>query len=241
MALILILEVFLINLTALKCTSSIIDSIPPKDACDVISRVAFIAWYIWKARNEFIFRHVAVNPLDAMARASFAMSEFCTSVVTPQVHMDNHPVGNAPSSWKAPDCRSLKANCDIALKGNSSSRKIAVVIQDWKGIIVDGVAKSVSALSSLQGELFAIREACLMMTALGRSEVEVESDNKEAIHLSVSELVPPWQVSTLVQDIRQMVATSKAYSEMGSSNGELFSSFGCVFSFKGLLLFFLVI
>lgn len=171
MALILILEVFLINLTALKCTSSIIDSIPPKDACDVISRVAFIAWYIWKARNEFIFRHVAVNPLDAMARASFAMPEFCTSVVTPQVHMDNHPVGNAP------DCRSLKANCDIALKGNSSSRKIAVVIRDWKGIIVDGVAKSVSALSSLQGELFAIREANTLFhykSVYGKSQYYLE-------------------------------------------------------------------
>lgn len=44
--------------------------------------------------------------------------------------------------------------------------------------------------------------ACVMINGLGLKEVEVESDNKQAISLSVSELVPPWKIRAVVQDIR---------------------------------------
>lgn len=44
---------------------------------------------------------------------------------------------------------------------------------------------------------------------LGLNGAEVESDNKSAILLSVSELVPPWESSAVVQDIRQ-------FAELGS-------------------------
>lgn len=106
------------------------DHLPLKDAWALVSRVAFVAWHIWKARNEFVFRGVAVKPLDGNNGKS--MTEFCSSFLTPQVHMDNHPVGETPS-WKALDCRTLKANCDVALKTNSSAGKIAVVLRDWEG------------------------------------------------------------------------------------------------------------
>lgn len=56
---------------------------------------------------------------------------------------------------------------------------------------------------SLQGELKAIREACLMVMALALKGEVTEADNHHAISLSVSELVPPWEVGALVEDIRE--------------------------------------
>lgn len=43
-----------------------------------------------------------------------------------------------------------------------------------------------------------------MATALGLKGVEAELDNKQAILLCVSELVPPWEVDALVCDIREL-------------------------------------
>lgn len=81
--------------------------------------------------------------------------------------MDNLPVADGSPSWKAPDFLSFKANCDMAVKPNHSVGTVAVVLRDWKGNVVDGRAKSSRFFSSLQGELDAIRVACLMISTLG--------------------------------------------------------------------------
>ncbi|KAI8553474.1 hypothetical protein RHMOL_Rhmol05G0019100 [Rhododendron molle] len=59
-------------------------------------------------------------------------------------------------------------------------------------------------LSPLQGELIAIRLACVMARALRISNACIESNNQQAIKLSVSELDPSWEVLALVSDIRQL-------------------------------------
>ncbi|KAH7865092.1 hypothetical protein Vadar_002098 [Vaccinium darrowii] len=195
--------------SALKWTSEVVDSLSKDEANATLSLAAFTAWFIWKARNNFIFRHAPVNPLETMSRANFARWEFSNSSVISSVHMDNHPRNDSQSAWKAPDCSSFKANCDVAIRPNSSTGVAAIVLRDWKGKVVEGIAKSFQASSPLQGELFAIREACLLMEALGLKGMEIESDNKEAIHLSVSELVPPWSVSALVLDIRFLARSNQ--------------------------------
>lgn len=79
---------------------------------------------------------------------------------------------------------------------------MAVVLRNWKGKVLDGFARTVSASSSLRGELRAIRAACEMVINVGIKGVVVEADNRRAILLSVSELVPPQEVRAEVLDIR---------------------------------------
>lgn len=50
-----------------------------------------------------------------------------------------------------------------------------------------------------------------MLHSLGLKEIEIESDNKQAITLSVSELVPPWSVRALVMDIRDYAKESALF------------------------------
>lgn len=115
----------------------------------------------------------------------------------------------------APDKGKLKVNCDAAIPATEPGSKAAVVLRNWKGKIVDGFARSVHVGSSLGGELYAIRAACELVIGLGLKEVEVGSDNKQAIFLSVSELMPPWEIRALVVDI---LDTSQG-KENSSSNG----------------------
>ncbi|KAI8550799.1 hypothetical protein RHMOL_Rhmol06G0135400 [Rhododendron molle] len=118
------------------------------------------------------------------------------------VHKDNPLVQEEVSTWWAPDFGKFKANCDVAISITKNASKAAVVLRNWKGKVVEGAAKTVSTCSSLGGELFAIRAAYEMLLRLGMKEVVVESVNKQAITLSVFELVPPWNVRALVLDIR---------------------------------------
>lgn len=81
--------------------------------------------------------------------------------------------------------------------------KLSVVIRDRRGSLINGSVDSAKVTSPLQGEALAIRKACGMMKELGMDRVEIESDKKLAIKLSVSELDPPWEIATIIWDIRQ--------------------------------------
>ncbi|KAH7837043.1 hypothetical protein Vadar_008864 [Vaccinium darrowii] len=153
--------------SALKWTLNIVDSLSKDEANATLSLVAFTAWFIWKARNDFIFWHTPVNPLETLSKTNFSRSEFSNSLVIPSVHMDNHPINDVEFVWKALDCSSFKANCNVAIRPDSSRGMAVVVLRDWKGKVVDGVAKSLYVSSPFHGELFAIRAACLLMKALG--------------------------------------------------------------------------
>ncbi|KAF7139221.1 hypothetical protein RHSIM_Rhsim07G0138700 [Rhododendron simsii] len=117
------------------------------------------------------------------------------------IHMDN--LADADNSqWRAPNQGRIKINCDVAIRKNGQEAACAAVVRNWVGKLIDGHVISAKVTSSLQGELLAIRLACAMANSLGLLEVEIESDNQMAIKLSASELVPPWEVGAVVQDIR---------------------------------------
>ncbi|KAH7859991.1 hypothetical protein Vadar_007952 [Vaccinium darrowii] len=135
--------------------------------------------------------------------------EYSKSLEIPNVHTDNPQNQEDSSKWRAPDKGNIKANCDVAINKPSHSSKVSVVFRSWDGKLLEGAAKSIRADSSIDGELQAIRLACEMANGLGLKEVEIESDNKQAISLSVSKLVPPWQVCAVVHDIRHFAKEGK--------------------------------
>lgn len=46
----------------------------------------------------------------------------------------------------------------LAIPPNSSSCRVAVVLRNWRGDVLDGFARKVYARTSLRGEFLAIRE-----------------------------------------------------------------------------------
>lgn len=78
-------------------------------------------------------------------------------------------------------------NCSVAIPSNGGEGEMDVVLRNWKGKVLDGFARTVSASSSLCGELQAIRAACEMAINVGIKGVVVEADNRQSILPSVSE------------------------------------------------------
>ncbi|KAI7984678.1 hypothetical protein LOK49_LG15G00353 [Camellia lanceoleosa] len=81
------------------------------------------------------------------------------------------------------------------------SGAIAIVIRDDQGCLMDSMARETALSSAAQGKALAIRLACLMVSSLGLSSVEVEGDNQRVIHLCVSKDAPPWEFCTIIDDI----------------------------------------
>ncbi|KAI8567632.1 hypothetical protein RHMOL_Rhmol02G0136600 [Rhododendron molle] len=147
-----------------------------------------------------------VNPLSAVVRASKAQIECeLVSAIQREVLEHNDVPPSANSARRKPIPGSLKINCDVAIPLGSEKGTAAMVVRNEEGELVDGSTASFPVSSVLQGELEAIRRACYMVEGLKVSSVMIESDSRRAIELSVSELVPPWEVFEVVMDIRKMI------------------------------------
>lgn len=44
---------------------------------EILARVAFTLWHIWKERNKAIFRHDLLNVTEVLASLQRAIDEFC--------------------------------------------------------------------------------------------------------------------------------------------------------------------
>ncbi|KAI8018921.1 hypothetical protein LOK49_LG04G00551 [Camellia lanceoleosa] len=129
----------------------------------------------------------------SLQKANWEESEFLaarTSLPLQNGVSDRVRGGSVPR-WIPLACGLLKVNCDAGFHPMSSKGAIAALIRNNRGHLVDGLAREVVLSSASQGEALAIRLACLMVSSLELSSVEVEGDNKKVIHLCVSEDAPP--------------------------------------------------
>lgn len=127
------------------------DDLKQSNAVDFLSRVVYIAWYIWKARNEAIFNFTPLHPELTMKRALEAFHEFMEIKVPTPIHMDNPTIEDVTSHWRAPDQGFFMLNCDVATGKDGVDAKIAVTVRDWKGKLLDRAVKTVSAFSPFTG------------------------------------------------------------------------------------------
>lgn len=175
----------------------------------VICSMIWVAWTIWKGRNDHLFNRCLVDPAGVIRKAKHNEAEFlatCTVTTTPVLAVTG--VNNTGSAWVPPPRGKWKFNCDAAFDLRQGTGAVAVLLRDHLGILVDGMVCKVRVRSVAQGELLAVRHACLMAGALNLAAVDIESDCKSVIHLCVSEGVPPWELLALLNDVRSM-ATSR--------------------------------
>lgn len=175
-----------------------------------LSRAAMLGWCIWKARNEFIFQSLPVVAKNIALRMEQAWEEFNSLMINPTANASGNaiPSGSETKRWKPPEKGKFKFNCDASWNKTTGEGFGAVVLRNHTGDLVDGKKFKVtgtSGTSALACEAMALREACFMAAALKLQDVQIESDNKELISLSVSELDPPWDCACIIQDIRKIV------------------------------------
>ncbi|XP_058216738.1 uncharacterized protein LOC131327606 [Rhododendron vialii] len=209
-----------------------------KEASEVISKLAFQAWHIWKERNDFVFDHLEVNPLSTVVRASKAQTEFeLLSAIQREVleHSDAPP--SASLAWRKPIPGSLKINCDVAIPLGSEKGTAAMVVRNEVGELVDGSTATFPVSSVLQGELEAITRARYMVEGLKVSPVMIESDNRRVIELCLKTRAPmaPWEVFEIVMDIRKLMKQKNLKVEWVKRSGNKIAHQVAAWASKGQL------
>ncbi|KAF7133353.1 hypothetical protein RHSIM_Rhsim09G0146400 [Rhododendron simsii] len=122
------------------------------DGPEFVGKIIFLAWQIWKSRNDWVFNSVPVDPKEAVARAAYGWSEFEGGLGNQEVQRKNEVQVLPSQHWSPPQEGWIKANCDVALKKGSSKAAIAVVLRNHRGAVVDGRSALVLASSASQGE-----------------------------------------------------------------------------------------
>ncbi|CAK9159148.1 unnamed protein product [Ilex paraguariensis] len=82
---------------------------------------------------------------------------------------------------------------------------MGIIVRNRRGQLADGRAKSIAALSSRFSEAAAVREACMMARSVQLQNAMIESDSAEIIHLSSTQIVPPWEIVVFIEDIKTNV------------------------------------
>ncbi|KAI8021569.1 hypothetical protein LOK49_LG03G01640 [Camellia lanceoleosa] len=150
------------------------------DICSQVpsTLIVWIGWFIWKDRNNFVFKHIEIAPFSTLFRARTAKLEFDKAACTDDMPLQ--PEGGSLRRniiWQAPNLGTYKINYDVAIKKGSSEASVAILLRDSGGRLIDGLTQSWRVSSSLQGEALACRCACQLAQARNLNMVEIEGDN----------------------------------------------------------------
>lgn len=77
--------------------------------------VAFTCWFIWKARCDFVFNHVRINPIKVVLAISNAVGSFKAAVRNTEDNGTWESVGqvsNMVHRWNPPSFPFTKINVD---------------------------------------------------------------------------------------------------------------------------------
>ncbi|MQL86535.1 hypothetical protein Taro_019068 [Colocasia esculenta] len=120
---------------------------------------------------------------------------------------------NIPSvvRWLTPPQGRLKLNVDGAFKGTSGEAGGGGILHDHEGNMCSAFAKAYYGLnSSLAAEALALRDGISICRRMGASEVLVETDSLQLTQIVTRQLVCPWDLACILQDIAVMTQEFKA-------------------------------
>ncbi|MQM14076.1 hypothetical protein Taro_047005 [Colocasia esculenta] len=120
---------------------------------------------------------------------------------------------NIPSvvRWLTPPQGRLKLNVDGAFKGTSGEAGGGGILRDHEGNMCSAFAKAYYGLnSSLAAEALALRDDISIYCRTGASEVLVETDSLQLTQIVTRQLVCPWDLACILQDIVVMTQEFKA-------------------------------
>ncbi|CAK9154139.1 unnamed protein product [Ilex paraguariensis] len=101
------------------------------------SMVAYLLWFILKARNDWVYHHQEPRPKQAVDRAVEAISEFFNQgEKTEALNRGGSDV------WQQPPYCWHKINCDGAFLERTKQGSIGVAVRDTEGTLIHGETDS---------------------------------------------------------------------------------------------------
>ncbi|XP_016192126.1 uncharacterized protein LOC107633006 [Arachis ipaensis] len=161
------------------------------DLCS--SKVAFLVWEVWKARNLAIYQQTIPNPILVIRKANLMELEFGELSEQPAKHTTTVSRLASRVTWRPPLQDWIKSNVDATFIGAQSVGAVAAVFRDHNGSLLSGINSTIVAGSPLAAEALAIRADLIMSQNFLMQKIIIESDNQILIqalksHASIAEI-----------------------------------------------------
>lgn len=145
----------------------------------MMTKLAFTLWYVWKARNEAIFKHKSPHPAQLVGRLKGAIDEFHSVQAKKQQVRALKPrdPSHIPATWQRPTDGVIKINVDGSFIKETWEAGIAGIARDSLGRVIGGFGKSSVLPSAEIAEALAVLEASLFAKEMGWQRIAVETDS----------------------------------------------------------------
>ncbi|KAB2621987.1 hypothetical protein D8674_024169 [Pyrus ussuriensis x Pyrus communis] len=170
------------------------------------SYIVFTCWCIWKARCDFVFKGVSVNPLKVLVDVSAAMSSFFGAMAMAGVRGGGDGRRDTQvARWCAPASPFVKINVDASWSKASKMGFVGLIARDMERKFVAAARYAITAPSAAAAEAYALLHGCQLGEELGVRYVILESDSLEAIKcLSSSLSRGSWEAFPVLARVKQL-------------------------------------
>ncbi|KAB2614065.1 hypothetical protein D8674_036381 [Pyrus ussuriensis x Pyrus communis] len=170
------------------------------------SYIVFTCWCIWKARCDFVFKGVSINPLKVLAAVSVAVSSFFGAKAMAGDRGGGDGRRNVQvTRWCAPAYPFVKINVDASWSKASKTGFVGLIVRDMESKFVAAARHPINAPSAAAAEASALLHGCQLGADLGVRYVILESDSLEAIKcLSSSLSMGSWEAFSVLARVKQL-------------------------------------
>ncbi|XP_068323301.1 uncharacterized protein [Pyrus communis] len=170
------------------------------------SYIVFTCWCIWKARCDFVFNGVSINPSKVLAAISAVVSSFFGARAMDEARRGGVGRRVSPNArWCAPVFPFVKINVDASWSKASKKGFVEMIVRDMESKFVAAARYAIIAPSAAAAEASALLHGCQFGADLGVRYVILESDSLEAINcLSSSLSMGSWEVFPVLARVKQL-------------------------------------
>lgn len=156
-----------------------------------------LMWYIWKARNNYIFQYLPMHPLDVKARTIMAIFDWNLSHVCA---WPSSIVSLSTDWWLLPPPGWCKLNFDGAYNADIGKAGISGPIRNEYGNMILAYTAEVHANHPLEAELIALQRGLIHLSEISCPAIQVGGDYlslvtkiRNSSHLSWWDMMPLWR------------------------------------------------
>jgi hypothetical protein len=169
---------------------------------DIAGRVASLLWHIWQSRNDVVWNHTQLAPVQIGLQAFNAWQAWYAANNSQSADHHEAQNNNYPR-WKKPSEGWIKLNVDAAFFRDQNKTSTACCVRRDDGSFLCAQTCSFSLVpTALEGEALALLEATKLAVHKGWDHVVFESDSQTLVHSTVNNNSGLSEFSAIVSSIK---------------------------------------
>ncbi|KAM6547829.1 hypothetical protein CsatB_019505 [Cannabis sativa] len=173
----------------------------------MVEEGSMVAWSIWKARNELLWKNKTRTAAEVVSHARSVLDQWCyaqSNRFEPlMVSKNNH---HKEEHWSQPEANKIKVNVEGAIFQSTGSYGVGIVARDSNGQLIE--ASTILRVGNVQSttvEAFGIKEALSWIKGKQWSNVVVETDSLVSVQALSSSVFMPSVFGLLISDCKRLL------------------------------------